>query len=141
MILQLPSKDAVDELALAMLYLGEGDKSGNRLQLASTDSSILRFFLWALWKLYGVAKEEVTFRLNLIEAARPMEDDMIVWWAEQLASSPDQFRKTQFDPRSRYSQISGNYHGVCTVTYNDTYLFHRLLGVYSAYIQSRLGIK
>src|SRR5215813_8083857 len=47
---QLSSEDAIDEVALAMLYLGEGDKSGNRLLLASTDPLILRYFLWAIWK-------------------------------------------------------------------------------------------
>jgi hypothetical protein len=72
------------------------------------------------------------------QAARHLENVMITWWAEQLSSSPEQFRKTQFDKRSKYSEIQGEYHGVCTVTYNDTYLFHRLLGVYSAYIQSRI---
>lgn len=138
---QLSTEDAVDELALAMLYLGEGDKSGNRLMLASTDPLILRYFLWAIRKLYGVSKEDATFRLNLVEAARHVEKAMIVWWAEQLSCSAEQFRKTQFDHRSKYSKIIGDYHGVCTITYNDTYLFQRLVGVYSTYIQSRIGIK
>jgi transcriptional regulator with XRE-family HTH domain len=140
-ISHLSVEDPVDELALAMLYLGEGDKSGNRLMLASTDPLILRYFLWAIWKLYGIEREDVTFRLNLVEAARLVETSMIAWWAEQLSTSPEQFRKTQFDDRSKYSEIRGDYHGVCTITYNDTYLFHRLVGVYSTYVQSRIGTK
>lgn len=130
---QIPDNDTVHELALSMLYLGEGDKTGNRVQIANTDPAVLRYFLWAVEKLYEVDRSEMSLRLNLIEAARSLEDQMINWWANQLLCSPTQFTKTQFDPRSKHTQITGEYHGVCTITYNDTYLYERLIGVYSAY--------
>jgi transcriptional regulator with XRE-family HTH domain len=130
-----PDDIAIHELALAMLYLGEGDKTGNRIQIASIDPHILQFFLWAMEKIYEVDKTQMSFRLNLVEAARPIESRMINWWAKQLFCSPTQFMRTQFDRRSKYTGITNNYHGVCTVTYNDTYLYERLVGVYSTYIR------
>ncbi len=138
----LPDDNAIHELALAMLYLGEGDKTGNRVQIASTDPMILQYFLWGMEKLYKVDRKLVSLRLNLIELARPLEKQMLEWWAFQLFCSTTQFAKTQFDPRSKRTEITGDYHGVCSITYNDTYLYERLTGVYSAYISQRTrGIK
>jgi transcriptional regulator with XRE-family HTH domain len=130
---QIPDNNAVHELALAMLYLGEGDKTGNRVQIANTDPDVLQYFLSAVERLYQIGRSELTLRLHLVEAARLLENQMIQWWAEQLKCSHRQFQKTQYDQRSRSSQITDDYHGVCTVTYNDTYLYERLVGVYSAY--------
>jgi len=137
-VLKLPDDDAIHELALAMLYLGEGDKTGNRVQIASTDPMILQYFLRGMEKLYKVDRKLVSLRLNLIELARPLEAQMVEWWAVHLSCSITQFSKTQFDPRSKRTEITGNYHGVCSITYNDTYLYERLTGVYSAYITQRI---
>ena len=132
----LPDDRAVDELALAMLYLGEGSKSGNRVQLASTDAGILRYFVRALISIYGVDRGRLSFRLNLVEAARPIEQQLKLWWSQELKCSLDQFIKTQFDRRSRGTELTGDYHGVCTVTYYDTYLQQHLLGMAHAYVCS-----
>jgi transcriptional regulator with XRE-family HTH domain len=130
----LPENDAVHEVALAMLYLGEGDKTGNRVQIANTDPAVLQYFLWAVEKLYQIDRTEMTLRLNLVEAARPLEDQMKNWWSECLNCSISQFIKSQFDQRSQNPNLTGDYRGVCTITYNDTYLFERLMGVYSSYL-------
>ncbi len=135
----LPDDNAIHELALAMLYLGEGDKTGNHVQIASTDPMILQYFLWGMENLYKVDRKLISLRLNLIELARPLEKQMLEWWAFQLFCSTTQFTKTQFDPRSKRTEITGNYHGVCSITYNDTYLYERLTGAYSSYIAKRLG--
>jgi transcriptional regulator with XRE-family HTH domain len=134
----VPNEPAIHELALAMLYLGEGSKAGNRVQLASTDADIMRFYVCALVDLYGVLPARLTYRLNLVEAARPTEDLLKQWWSDQLACLPCDFMKSQYDPRSKATIITGDYHGVCTVTCHDTYLQERLAGVAHAYLQSRL---
>lgn len=135
----VPNDDAVHELALAMLYLGEGDKTGNRVQISNLDPDVLRYFLSAVESLYQIDRSEMSLRINLIEAARLLELQMIEWWTEQLDCSMQQFQKTQFDQRSKYTQMTGDYHGVCSITYNDTYLYERLIGVYSAYLDQRSG--
>jgi transcriptional regulator with XRE-family HTH domain len=133
-VANIPDDNAVHELALAMLYLGEGDKTGNRIQIANVDPQILQYFLWAMEKLYQVERMQMSFRLHLVEAARSLESYLIIWWAKQLFCSPAQFKRTQFDKRSKYANITNDYHGVCTITYNDTYLYERLVGIYSSYI-------
>jgi len=135
----IPDNNAVHELALAMLYLGEGDKTGNRVQIANTDPAVLGYFLWALEELYDIDRIEMSLRLNLIEAARPLESEMIEFWADALGCAVNQFQKTQFDGRSRSTHITADYRGVCTITYGDTYLLERLMGVYSAYFSRKLG--
>jgi transcriptional regulator with XRE-family HTH domain len=135
----IPDNHAVHELALAMLYLGEGDKTGNRVQIANTDPAVLGYFLWAMEELYDIERTEMSLRLNLIEAARPLESEMIKWWAGTLGCTIGQFQKTQFDGRSKSTHITGDYRGVCTITYGDTYLLERLMGVYSAYFSRKLG--
>jgi transcriptional regulator with XRE-family HTH domain len=133
----VPDETCVDELALAMLYLGDGTKTGGRVQMASTNPDILRYFLWSLRSLYEVEEERISFRLNLVEAARPLEQELIRWWARELDCSEDQFNKTQFDTRSHQTKVTEDYYGVCTITHNSTYLKERILGLAQAYVQSR----
>ncbi len=134
---RLPCDTSVEELALAMLYLGEGSKSGNRVQLASTDPNILCYFVRALIRLYALDPDRLSFRLNLVEAARPQEEFLKAWWSKQLGCSTDRFLKTQFDARSTATTLTEDYRGVCTVTYHDTYLQQRLLGLADAYLKSQ----
>jgi transcriptional regulator with XRE-family HTH domain len=136
-IAELPNEVCVDELALAMLYLGDGSKSGNRVQMASTNPAILRYFLWAVRSLYEVEEERLSFRLNLVEAARPLERKLLQWWTRELGCRRGQFIKTQFDARSHRTRVTEDYHGVCTITYGSTYLQERILGLAYAYIHAR----
>ncbi len=130
----LPDGRAIKELALAMLFLGEGSKSGNRVQMASTDPGILRYFVEVLTEVYQIDPNRLSFRLNLIESARPLEQQLQSFWCQQLDCPPGQFLKAQFDRRSGVSAITADYHGVCTVTYHDTTLQQRLLGLAYTYI-------
>ncbi len=133
----LPESPSINELALAMLYLGEGDKSGNRVQIASVNPQILGYFRWALEALYGIHRESLACRLNLVEAAKPIEGELIAWWANTLRCSPEQFQKNQYDTRSRYVHLTSDYRGVCTITCNDTYLFCRISGIITTYLKTR----
>ena len=140
-VAQLPPGAEVDELAFALLYLGEGTKGQGKVQLASMDAAILRFVRWCLPALYGIDEGRLSFRLNLVERARRREKALIAWWARTLDVTPGQFAKTQFDKRSGTQQVSKEYRGVCTVTYNDTYLQQHILGVAQTYIRARTEIK
>ncbi len=133
----LPQESGVDELAFALLYLGEGTKGQGKVQVASMDADILHFVCWALRRLYSVDERRLTFRLNLIEAARPREKTLINWWARTLEGAPGQFTKTQFDVRQPERPASKDYHGVCTVTYSDTYLQQHVLGLAQTYVRAR----
>jgi hypothetical protein len=132
-IASLPHNTAVYELALAMLYLGEGSKSGGRVQMANADAAILRYFLQSLHNLYQIDAKRLGYRLNLVPAAQKIEADLVRWWARELQISPGDFDKTQYDNRSRATQLTGTYHGICTITYADTFLQQRLIGLAQSY--------
>ncbi len=133
----IPFEESVEELALAMLYLGEGSKSWGRVQMASTDPRILKFFIHSLHSLYHINLDMLTFRLNLIPAAQLFETDYQTWWLKVLGVSKGRFLKTQYDRRSKDQHISDDYHGVFTITLNQTLLQQRLLGIAYCYIETR----
>jgi hypothetical protein len=133
----LPEDKAVAELAFAMLYLGDGSKSGGRVQLASTNPDIIRYSLTSLRRLYDIDENRLSYRLNLVEAARSREEHLLEWWCQQLDANRGCFHKTQYDARSNARRVTEDYHGVCTVTYSDTYLQQRILGIAYTYICSK----
>lgn len=137
MVERLPDSPAVEELALAMLYVGEGSKKRGTLRLANMDPRVIRYFLRAIRRLYPIDEARLSLRLHLAAAARPGETEHIEWWCQQLGCRSAQFRQTQFDLRRKDSPITADYHGVCIVTYNDTYLLERLQAVAAAHLANR----
>jgi len=135
----LPALPCVDELAFAMLYLGEGSKTGNRVQIGSTEPHILRYSLWVLTEVYGVLADRISCRVHLVEAARVREAEIIGWWMTQLCVQSQQFQQTTYDRRRREVELTEDYHGVCLITHHDTYLQQRILGLADAFIRSRGG--
>jgi len=138
-VAMLPDEVAVDELAFAMLYLGEGAKTANRVEVSSTSPEILRYTLWVLREVYKVNETRVTCHLHLVVAAEHLEEQLIKWWMQRLDISRERFRKTTYDRRSRGVELTDDYHGVCSIRYLDTYLQQRILGLAQAYLASRPG--
>jgi transcriptional regulator with XRE-family HTH domain len=137
---ELPKHRSIDELSLAMLYLGEGSKSYGRVQIASTQVEILRYFLSMIKRLYKIDETRLSFRLNLIKAAVSSEKDFIDWWKTELRYTRARFLKTQYDPRSHAKKLTNDYRGVCTLTYYDTYLQRQLISLATVYITSQSDI-
>ena len=49
---------SITELALALLYLGEGTKAKDETGMGSSDPLILKFFITCLRKIYGVPEDK-----------------------------------------------------------------------------------
>lgn len=130
----LPQERSVHELAMAMLYLGEGSKAGNSVVLANTNPAILRFFVAGLRQLYAVDEQRLVFRMHLIELARSHESRLLAWWCAQLGCGPERFRRTGYDRRRQSGEITADYHGVCAVSYHDTAIHQRLVGLANTYL-------
>jgi len=135
---QLPDATAVHEIAFAMLYLGEGTKAGNRVMLGSTTPTILRYTIWALKTLYGVEERKIIYRLQLIFAAEHLEEELRIWWSNELAVPLVQFQATTYDRRPREVILTQDYHGVCSVLCLNTALQQRILGVAHGYLDFTL---
>jgi len=56
---------STQELALALLYLGEGSKSDKETSLSSTSPYILRFFVSSMRKLYNLNVDDFNCDLHL----------------------------------------------------------------------------
>lgn len=134
MVSQLPSETAVHELAFAMLYLGEGTKTFNRVMIGNTSPEIVKYSLWALTQIFRVDPSRLTYRLHLIEAARSLEEQLIGWWSIRLQVPREQFQKSGYDRRPRQVDRTEDYHGVCTIQCHDTYLQQRILGLAHGYL-------
>ncbi|HEY43101.1 MAG TPA: helix-turn-helix transcriptional regulator [Anaerolineae bacterium] len=131
----LPDDLNVDELALAMLYLGDGSKTRGAVRMASVNPNILRYFVRALKQLYDINFQRLSCRLHLIKAAHEKEEQLIRWWMERIDLPRRNFRRATYDPRSKVDTVTDDYHGVCVVTYSDVYLQQRILGLTRTYIQ------
>ena len=141
MLATMSDERAVDELAFAMLYLGEGATIARCVEVSSTKPEILRYTLWVLKELHNVDETRITCYLHLIAAAQHLEEQLIEWWVRQLGVSREQFRKTNYDRRPRDVEITDDYHGVCAVRYPNIYLQQRILGLAQAYLSSRVDKK
>lgn len=132
---RIPADPAVDELALAMLYLGDGSKTSGMVRMGSVNPDILAYFVQALIRLYQVEVARRSCRLHLAEAARQEAERLETWWSKRLRLPLDNFRPPSYDLRSQVRTISEDYHGVCVVTYSDVKLQQRILGIAREYLR------
>ncbi len=100
------------ELALAMLYLGEGSKS-SRTGLGNSDPLILKFFLATLVKIFNVDSKKLRYDLHL----RADQDPLLIkkYWANELKVPIERFTQVSIDKRTIGKPTYPNYKGVCVI--------------------------
>ncbi len=101
------------ELALAMLYLGEGAKAGHT-GMGNSNPTTLRFFVKGIQKLYNIAPEQFKCYLHL----RADQDPQTLkrFWARALGIPIGNFGKSLIDKRTKGTTTYPYYKGVCSVT-------------------------
>lgn len=126
---------AVLELALAMLYLGEGAKN-HSTSLGNSDANILRFFLSSLEKLYELDRNNFRYDLHL----RHDQDENLMrnYWAESLHVSPEKINYIVKDERTIGRPTRDDYKGVCLVNVRDISIQRRLKALYTIYCSKGL---
>lgn len=97
------------ELALAMLYLGEGSKK-DMTSLGNTNPLIVKFFINAVKILYNVDKAKIKYDIHL--RSDQNKSRAIRYWAKELAVPETQFSAIK-DKRPAKSKTYSNYNGVC----------------------------
>lgn len=119
------SDGSIHELALALLYLGEGSKSDKETSLSSTSPDILRFFIFGLKKLYNVRTEDFNCDLRLrMDQDKDKETD---YWMNELDFPRKNFSKVYYDKRTTGSKTYPDYHGACHVRIWKVAIQRRLL--------------
>jgi len=113
------------ELALAILYLGEGSKTTVDTVLGSSDPLILKFFLSSIKKIYDFDVKNIKCGLHL--RADQNSEKMKRFWAKELEVPLDNFKQTIFDKRTIGSKTYPQYKGVCVLRCGNVAIQRRLL--------------
>lgn len=103
----------ITELALALLYLGEGTKAQGETGMGSSDPLILKFFVNSLRTIYKVPENKIKCSLHLRADQNPNE--MMGFWSKQLNISEENFTKPYKDNRTKGTMTYDSYKGVCIV--------------------------
>jgi hypothetical protein len=113
------------EIALAMLYLGEGAKTRSQLGLGNSDPKVIRFYLNALSELYGVSHSKLRFDLHL--RADQNESALKQYWSQEVGVPLDRFSYVIKDKRTIGKPSYPHYKGVCFVAGGGVEIQRRLL--------------
>jgi hypothetical protein len=119
------------DLALAMLYWGEGKKS-QTTALGAADPLMLQFFLAVLKHNYNIQPDDITCELHLRHDQTKQEE--VVFWSQKLGIPPAQFKRAYFDRRAR-GITRDNYHGVCLIYCSNIAIQRKLVYLYKSFCE------
>ena len=130
-------KREILELALAILYLGEGSKKNSQTAMGNSDPLILNFFVQAIQKLYGISPADFTCHLHLRadQDSRKMER----YWSRALGIPLKNFRKALIDKRTLGSKTYPYYKGVCAVNCSGVAIQRKLMYIATAFCSKVAG--
>ncbi len=126
----------VTELALALLYLGEGFKKSTTTGMGNTDPLILKFFLDILIKIYNVNIKNIALFLHLRADQDP--EKIKKYWAQQLHVPLNVFRKTSIDKRTAGTKTYPSYKGVCVINCGNVAIQRRLVYIGRKYCEQTI---
>lgn len=117
--------DSIIELALALLYLGEGMKKSVATSMGNSDPLILRFFVKAMRRLYGIQTSQMKCELHL----RADQDPKLLtrYWSKVLGIPFSNFRKPAIDKRTVGRPTYSHYKGVCVVNCSHVAIQRKLV--------------
>lgn len=129
---QIEIDDNIVELALAMLYLGEGAKSGSTA-IGNSDPLILRFFLAVLLRKYKLDPAKIRCDLHIRADQNP--DEIRQYWSKQLNLPLENFRYVVADKRTSGKASYPHYKGVCIINCGSVAIQRKLISLYSLFCQ------
>jgi len=129
----LPLTPEVLDLALAMLYFGEGAKTRDRTTIASSDPRILQMVIKILTLNYDVSP--AVFRCELHLRMDQKADDLKKYWAKELGLHHSQFTYVAFDKRSTGKATYAHYKGVCVLHCGNVAIQRKLIYLYTLFCE------
>ncbi|MEK7140487.1 MAG: hypothetical protein AAB815_01755 [Patescibacteria group bacterium] len=112
-LLKIKTAEEIIELALALLYLGEGFKKSPRTGMGNSDPLILKFFLKVMLGVYKLDIEKIRFELHIRADQNP--GLIKKYWAKELAAPIHRFKSISIDKRTSGKITYPNYKGVCVI--------------------------
>ncbi len=122
------------DLALAMLYLGEGLKQPEETGMGNTDPLILKTFLSILRKNYNVDIRRIRCELHL--RADQDSEGLKKFWSRELKLPVENFKYISFDKRTKGSPSYENYRGVCVIRYGNVAIKRKLINISREFCES-----
>lgn len=119
------SDKSILELALAMLYMGEGFKKNSVTGIGNSDPLILKFFISIVKQVYNLTEKD--FRCDLHLRADQEKEKMILFWSKELSFSKERFKGVSFDSRTKGSPTYEHYKGVCVVRCSNVAIQRKLI--------------
>lgn len=129
---------SVIELALALLYLGEGRKTQPGTSLGSSDPLILQFFIAVLRKNFRVPLEKIKCELHLRADQDPLRQRK--YWSKTLKIPLQNFTGASIDKRSVGKQTYPYYQGVCVVSCGHAEIQRKLISMSRLYCKDIIKI-
>lgn len=124
------------ELALSMLYIGEGTKKNAETAIGSSDPLILKFFITALRKIYNFNIKKMRCELYL----RADQDPSIIkrFWSRELDLPIGNFKQTNIDKRTMGTKTYPEYKGVCNIRCGNVAIKRKLLYLSELFIKKSI---
>jgi len=113
------------EVALALLYLGEGTKKSKETALGNSNLLILRFFLTIIRKVYKIDTKKIRCELYLRADQNPGK--IKKFWSNALKLPLDNFRQVSVDKRTRGTKTYPYYKGVCNIRCSNVAIQRKLI--------------
>ncbi len=110
---KIKSNKEIIELALALLYLGEGSKKSPTTGMGNSDPLILKFFLKIMTKIYKINLEKIRFDLHIRADQDP--EALKKYWAKELEAPLNRFGTASIDQRTIGKVTYPDYKGVCVI--------------------------
>jgi hypothetical protein len=124
---KIDNKDTA-KIALAMLYLGEGNKDGNGLTFGNSNPIIIKIYLNLLRHCYNI--DENKFRCTVQCRADQNTKKLELFWSKITAVPLKKFYKTRIDPRTIGKPSKKlDYKGVCRINYFSNDLFYEIKSI------------
>ena len=122
--IDIKNKDIL-ELALAILYLGEGSKKNTETALGSSDPLMMKFFLAVLLNIYKLDVQTIRCELGLRADQDPLK--MKRFWSKVLQLPLSNFRQVNVDKRTIGSRTYPSYKGVCQIRCGNVAIQRKLV--------------
>lgn len=119
------------ELALSLLYLGEGSKKQSGTLIGNSDPLILRFFISILINVYSVPIKQIKADLHLRDDQNPVQ--LKRYWSKILNLPIQNFLGTYFDSRTKGRPTYSDYKGVCLIRCGHSEVQRKLVFLSRAY--------
>ncbi len=131
------SDDAIAELSLSLLYLGEGAKKKNGAILGNSNPLILKFFIKMLGRLYNISPADMSCELHL--RADQNANQLVKYWSKTLGIPRSNFNKPSFDKRTTGKTTYPYYKGVCVVRCSRVAIQRRLVYIANTFCTEMVG--